>query len=199
MPAPPSRWSSSMKRMIDSGALQTRLWVMLRVGDDSAPATGSGGREDSRVWRSSPDGPCPQVDDGRGAWIAWRVAPRAIRGSARQRRAAAIARGAQTNIAELAVQHGYQMAVHAIGDRANREVLDAYEGVFKASGAERRRSALAHRARPTPVAGRRATVRPAWRDCVDAERARDVGRCFRACTAGRSTSGGRRLRLAPAD
>ena len=33
--------------------------------------------------------------------------------------------------AELAVQHGYQMCVHAIGDRANREVLDIYEQVFR--------------------------------------------------------------------
>jgi predicted amidohydrolase YtcJ len=32
--------------------------------------------------------------------------------------------------AELAIEHGYQLAVHAIGDRANREVLDIYEQAF---------------------------------------------------------------------
>ena len=33
--------------------------------------------------------------------------------------------------AEMAIQHGYQLCVHAIGDRANREVLDIYERVFR--------------------------------------------------------------------
>jgi len=32
--------------------------------------------------------------------------------------------------AELALQHNYQLCVHAIGDRANREVLDLYERRF---------------------------------------------------------------------
>ena len=34
--------------------------------------------------------------------------------------------------AELAIQHGYQLCVHAIGDRANREMLNIYEETFKA-------------------------------------------------------------------
>jgi predicted amidohydrolase YtcJ len=34
--------------------------------------------------------------------------------------------------AELAIQHGYQLCVHAIGDRANRETLDIFEQTFKA-------------------------------------------------------------------
>jgi predicted amidohydrolase YtcJ len=33
--------------------------------------------------------------------------------------------------AELAIAAGYQLCVHAIGDRANREVLDIYERVFR--------------------------------------------------------------------
>ncbi|HWM28425.1 MAG TPA: amidohydrolase [Woeseiaceae bacterium] len=33
--------------------------------------------------------------------------------------------------AELAVKHGFQVNTHAIGDRANREVLDIYERVWK--------------------------------------------------------------------
>ena len=31
------------------------------------------------------------------------------------------------------MQHGYQLAVHAIGDRANRETLDIFERAFKAN------------------------------------------------------------------
>jgi hypothetical protein len=34
--------------------------------------------------------------------------------------------------AELAIANGFQLAVHAIGDRANREVLDIYEQTFAA-------------------------------------------------------------------
>lgn len=33
--------------------------------------------------------------------------------------------------AELAISNGFQMCVHAIGDRGNREVLNLYESVFK--------------------------------------------------------------------
>ena len=33
--------------------------------------------------------------------------------------------------AELAIANGFQICIHAIGDRANREVLDMYESVFK--------------------------------------------------------------------
>ena len=33
--------------------------------------------------------------------------------------------------AELAIRNGYQLCVHAIGDRANREVLNLYESIFK--------------------------------------------------------------------
>ena len=34
-------------------------------------------------------------------------------------------------VAELALEHGYQLGVHAIGDRANREVLDIYQAAFE--------------------------------------------------------------------
>jgi predicted amidohydrolase YtcJ len=33
--------------------------------------------------------------------------------------------------AELAIDNGFQLCTHAIGDRANREVLDLYEAVFR--------------------------------------------------------------------
>jgi predicted amidohydrolase YtcJ len=33
--------------------------------------------------------------------------------------------------AELAIANGFQMCIHAIGDRANREVLSMYEAIFK--------------------------------------------------------------------
>ena len=36
--------------------------------------------------------------------------------------------------AEIAIEHGFQVNTHAIGDRANRRVLDIYEEVFAANG-----------------------------------------------------------------
>jgi predicted amidohydrolase YtcJ len=36
--------------------------------------------------------------------------------------------------AEIAAANGFQLNIHAIGDRANREVLDIYEQTFKATG-----------------------------------------------------------------
>ena len=40
--------------------------------------------------------------------------------------------------AEVAIKHGFQVNTHAIGDRANRVVLDIYERVFGAEGANDR-------------------------------------------------------------
>jgi predicted amidohydrolase YtcJ len=36
-------------------------------------------------------------------------------------------------VADMALMHGYQLCTHAIGDRANREVLDVYEAAFAAN------------------------------------------------------------------
>ena len=38
-----------------------------------------------------------------------------------------------TGTAEVAIRHGFQVNTHAIGDRANREVLDIYQKVFAAN------------------------------------------------------------------
>ena len=56
--------------------------------------------------------------------------------------------------AALAVKYDYQVAVHAIGDRANREVLNAYEETFTRMNAVGREGpALAHRTRAAPERG----------------------------------------------
>lgn len=40
--------------------------------------------------------------------------------------------------AEIAIQHGFQLSTHAIGDRANREMLDLYERAFENTEADGR-------------------------------------------------------------
>jgi len=49
-------------------------------------------------------------------------------------------------IAEIALQEDYQLAVHAIGDRANRETLDLYASLFDEAGVngEKRRWRVEH-------------------------------------------------------
>lgn len=46
--------------------------------------------------------------------------------------------------AEIAVQHGFQVNTHAIGDRANREVIDLYAQVFARTGATGLRWRIEH-------------------------------------------------------
>ena len=43
-----------------------------------------------------------------------------------------------------ALSKGYQVCVHAIGDRANREVLDSFEAAFKAHGGQNLRNRIEH-------------------------------------------------------
>ncbi|NIO39968.1 MAG: amidohydrolase family protein, partial [Burkholderiales bacterium] len=48
-------------------------------------------------------------------------------------------------LAALAIKHDYQLCVHAIGDRANREVLDIFEAAFEENpSAEPRRWRIEH-------------------------------------------------------
>ncbi|MBI5863396.1 MAG: amidohydrolase, partial [Planctomycetes bacterium] len=45
------------------------------------------------------------------------------------------------DVARHALRRGYQLCIHAIGDRANREVLDAYESALHDAGGDRGRNA----------------------------------------------------------
>ena len=121
-----------MKRMIDEGTLQTRLWVMLRV-DDSSPGIDLAaakilGYGDHHLtvraikWT---------MDGALGSHGAWLLEPYAD-----LPRSVGLPRSSDVlkQTTQRAVDHGYQMAVHAIGDRANREVLNVYEDAFRAAG-----------------------------------------------------------------
>jgi hypothetical protein len=47
-------------------------------------------------------------------------------------------------VATAALKHGWQLCVHAIGDRGNREVLDAYEAAIRETGAKDHRLRIEH-------------------------------------------------------
>jgi predicted amidohydrolase YtcJ len=123
-----------MKRMVDEHALRVRLWVMVReenletlaAGLDRERVIGYGGnRLTVRAIKMYMDGAL----GSRGAWL---LVPYADKPDS-----VGLARGSLDDMrraAQLAIDHGYQLATHAIGDRANRETLNVYEDAFRRSG-----------------------------------------------------------------
>jgi hypothetical protein len=114
----------------EDGELKLRLWVMLSeeyadaetlrrlyaVGDED-------GRLTVRAIKAYADGAL----GSRGAWL---LAPYADDPGTSGQNVTPMSRIRE--LADLALAEGWQLGVHAIGDRANREVLDAYEAAFAA-------------------------------------------------------------------
>jgi predicted amidohydrolase YtcJ len=69
-----------------------------------------------------------QIDGALGSNGAWLLAPYAD--LPRSSGLALESPASLQRVAELALKHGFQLATHAIGDRANREVLDVYGRAF---------------------------------------------------------------------
>ena len=94
--------------------------------------------------------------------------------------------------------NGVQLAVHAIGDRANREVLDIYEATFRANPAVKDwRWRIEHAQHLDPR--RHPALREARRHRVDARHPRHLGRALRARPPWRRARGRGRLCVAEAD
>jgi predicted amidohydrolase YtcJ len=120
-----------MRRVVAEGKLPIRVWMMLRETPDKLAA-------DMPKYRVVNFGDKRftvraikrQVDGALGSRGAWMLEPYTDLPSTS---------GLNTDSlddirasAELALKYDYQIAVHAIGDRGNREVLNIYEQVFKA-------------------------------------------------------------------
>jgi predicted amidohydrolase YtcJ len=118
-----------MKKVVDERQLPLRVWMMLR--EDAA--------------RLAEDMPKYRVVNYGDKRFTVRATKRAIDGALGSRGAwllepyadLATTSGMLTDslddiktIAELAIKNDYQMAVHAIGDRGNRETLNIYESAF---------------------------------------------------------------------
>ncbi len=124
------------KELEDEGVLDVRLYVMVRRASNEVMATALpeylmvAEGNDFLTVRSIKR----QVDGALGAHGAWLLEPyedlpdtdglvletlEDIEGTA-----------------ELAVEHGFQVNTHAIGDRANREILDLYERVWERMGVD---------------------------------------------------------------
>lgn len=116
-----------IKRLIDDGRMRVRLWVMIRGGNaqtlKAGRVIGYGNNQLTvRAIKITADGAL----GSRGAWLLEPYSDKPdSTGLATtpmdQVRAAA----------QVAFDAGYQVCIHAIGDRANREVLNIYEETFQ--------------------------------------------------------------------
>jgi predicted amidohydrolase YtcJ len=116
-----------IKRAIDEGRMHTRLWVMIRGGNAQSLAAGRviGYGNDMltvRAIKITADGAL----GSRGAWLLEPYADKADSTGLATTPIDQMARAAQ-----IAYDAGYQVCIHAIGDRANREVLNIYEETFR--------------------------------------------------------------------
>jgi predicted amidohydrolase YtcJ len=119
-----------MKKVVDEGKLPLRVWMMLREDAGRLAADMPKYRVvnygDKRFTVRATK---RQIDGALGSRGAWMLEPYADLPSTS---------GFNTDsledirmIADLAVKNDYQMAIHAIGDRGNREVLNIYEETFR--------------------------------------------------------------------
>ncbi len=125
-----------MKGMIDEGKIGVRLWVMVRTGNEQLVQNlakyrmidYANGRLTVRAIKHSIDGALGP----RGAWL---LEPYSDKADSTGLNTTPVSTIEQT--ARLAIQHNYQLCVHAIGDRANRETLNIFEKAFASAPAKK--------------------------------------------------------------
>ncbi|KPJ94756.1 MAG: amidohydrolase [Gemmatimonas sp. SG8_17] len=120
------------RQLADEGDLPVRLYVMVRYQTNEEMAErlpryrmvdyGSGFLTVRSIKR--------QIDGALGAHGAWLLDPYEDLPSSY----GLVLEPVEdiTRTAEIAIEHGFQVSTHAIGDRANREVLEIYQAVFEA-------------------------------------------------------------------
>ncbi len=118
------------KRGIDEDALQVRIWAMLSSGGLDAETL-----QEQRVIGYGDDMLTVRaikmsIDGALGPRGAWLLEPYSDEPSSAGHNTGDPSRIEE--ISNLAIENGYQLCVHAIGDRANREVLDIYERTYEA-------------------------------------------------------------------
>jgi predicted amidohydrolase YtcJ len=118
------------KRFADAGKLRVRLYVMLSESNDRLKAEGAKYRMVDAADGHLTVRAIKRLADGalgsRGAWL---LEPYADLPTSTGLNTYPMDQLAQT--AAFAAEHGFQLCVHAIGDRANRETLDVYEAAFR--------------------------------------------------------------------
>ena len=118
------------KQVAQEGKLGVRLYVMVREGNESLAANLAKyrtiGFADNHVTLRTIK---VSIDGALGPRGAWLLDPYTDLPTSTGLNTTPVASAQET--ARLALQHNYQLAIHAIGDRANRELLNIYETAFK--------------------------------------------------------------------
>jgi predicted amidohydrolase YtcJ len=116
-----------MRKLSETGQLPIRLWVMARtsIRDLESGLKANRSTNDSVTVRAIK----MAIDGALGSRGAWLLEPYADLPSTSGLNTTSLKE--IERVAELAIQNDYQLCVHAIGDRGNREVLDIYERTFK--------------------------------------------------------------------
>ncbi|MEN6561554.1 MAG: amidohydrolase family protein [Acidobacteriota bacterium] len=119
------------RKMAGEGALPVRLYVMLSAGSKALAERGPAYRMIGEAGNHLTVRAVKRLMDGAlGAHGAWLLEPYSDLPSSTGLNTTSIEEMKAT--AKFAIENGFQLATHAIGDRGNRETLDVYEEAFKA-------------------------------------------------------------------
>ena len=120
------------KQVAGEGQLAIRLWVMVRDSNERLrerlPQEKVTGMADHHLTVSAIKVTADGALGSRGAWL---LDPYSDSPGSTGLNTTPLASIEET--ARIAVENGVQLGIHAIGDRANREVLNVYEATFKAN------------------------------------------------------------------
>lgn len=121
-----------LKEMVDDGSLGIRLWVMLRESNESLAERGAEyrmvGYGDERLTVRAIK---RSIDGALGSRGAWLLEPYSDSPDSAGLNTTAVESIEET--AAWAIANDFQVCVHAIGDRANRETLDIFQAAFEAN------------------------------------------------------------------
>jgi predicted amidohydrolase YtcJ len=120
------------KKVASEGKLGVRLWVMIRDSNERmatqlAPYRMVDGYDKHLTIRAIKH----TLDGALGSRGAWLLEPYSDLPTSTGLETTPVSTVKET--AKLAMANGYQLCVHAIGDRANRETLNLFEEAFKAN------------------------------------------------------------------
>lgn len=132
-----------LKRLAQDGKLGIRLWVMIRAGNEELARrlpdyrliNAGGKRLTVRAIKEVSDGAL----GSRGAWL---LEPYSDQPDSTGLNTTPIP--VIREAARLALKYGFQLCVHAIGDRANRETLNIFEEAFKGANGKDPRWRVEH-------------------------------------------------------
>jgi predicted amidohydrolase YtcJ len=120
------------KEMIDAGEIDVRLWVMVSGSNEELAER----LPEYRIIGYGDDHLTVRaikrlLDGALGPHGAWLIEPYEDLPTSTGLNTSSVASVEET--ARLAALHDFQLGVHAIGDRANRELIDIYERTFNAN------------------------------------------------------------------